>query len=395
MESSSHSQEMADSVTGVVHGSSTSIRTSHLPRKLATRMLASTLPSTTMSAIEIVVKMNVLPSDRQNTGSWKMARKFASPTKLYDGSPAVTSESAMPIAGEVLDAVHRQRHLDPVHIGRYGLDREQVLWAEPDEGTIAGNQVHRRRPDERGHERVGRVVVHLDRRSDLADRTGVEHGDPLPQPHRLDLVVRDVDGRGGDLLLEPLELVAGAGPQLGVQVGQWLVEQEHVRLADQGTGQGNPLALAAGQLARLARQERRDAEQLGGPVRLALPLRAVHAGSAEREHDVAQHRLMWIERVALEHHGDLPGARWQARHHVAVDEHVAAAGLLQPGDGAQQRGLAAPRRADEHQVLALGRCQVHVVDRPDLAPVEVLHQVAHLDDRQDWPPRRSGSAADA
>src|SRR6266540_33068 len=98
MESSSHSQEMADSVTGVVHGSSTSIRTSHLPRKLATRMLASTLPSTTMSAIEIVVKMNVLPSDRQNTGSWKMARKFASPTKLYDGSPAVTSESAKPIA---------------------------------------------------------------------------------------------------------------------------------------------------------------------------------------------------------------------------------------------------------------------------------------------------------
>ena len=61
IESSSHSQAIVDSATGVVHGSSTRKRTTHLPRKSATRMLASTLPSTTISAIETTVKTSVLP----------------------------------------------------------------------------------------------------------------------------------------------------------------------------------------------------------------------------------------------------------------------------------------------------------------------------------------------
>ena len=36
-------------------------------------------------------------------------------------------------------------------------------------------------------------------------------------------------------------------PQLGVQVGEGLVEQQHVRLDAQGAGQGHTLLLAAGQ----------------------------------------------------------------------------------------------------------------------------------------------------
>src|SRR5262245_52380608 len=98
IESSIHSHAIDESATGVVHGSSTRNRTSHLPRKLATRMFASTLPSTTISTIEMLVNRNVLPSDRQNTGSSKMASKLRRPTKSMDGSPALTSDSAKAIA---------------------------------------------------------------------------------------------------------------------------------------------------------------------------------------------------------------------------------------------------------------------------------------------------------
>ena len=45
-----------------------------------------------------------------------------------------------------------------------------------------------------------------------------------------------------------------------------------MRLADQRPGQRHPLPLAAGELARLAVQQVADAEQVGGPARLALPL---------------------------------------------------------------------------------------------------------------------------
>jgi hypothetical protein len=61
-------------------------------------MLASILPNTTMSTIEMPVKISVFHSDCQNTGSWKTRRKLRSPTQSKDGSPVVTSERAKPTA---------------------------------------------------------------------------------------------------------------------------------------------------------------------------------------------------------------------------------------------------------------------------------------------------------
>src|SRR5687768_11926101 len=94
MECSSHSQVTLDSATGVVHGSSTRNRTTHLPRKSAIRMLARILPNSTMKNIETPVKISVFHSDFQNTGSLKTRRKLVRPAQSYDGSPAVTSLKA-------------------------------------------------------------------------------------------------------------------------------------------------------------------------------------------------------------------------------------------------------------------------------------------------------------
>jgi len=75
------------------------------------------------------------------------------------------------------------------------------------------------------------------------------------------LIVRDVDDRGTDAAMKALELFAGGGPELGVEVGKRFVEQEYGRLPDDGAGQGDPLTLTAGELARLAIEERADAEK--------------------------------------------------------------------------------------------------------------------------------------
>jgi hypothetical protein len=91
-ESSSHSHVIVDNATGVVQGRSTRKRTIHRPRNSATRTLASTLPKTTMSSIEIAVNTNVLRRDRQNTGSAKIRSKLRRPTQSKPGSPPVTSE---------------------------------------------------------------------------------------------------------------------------------------------------------------------------------------------------------------------------------------------------------------------------------------------------------------
>ena len=52
--------------------------------------------------------------------------------------------------------------------------------------------------------------------------------------------------------MQRLQLGAHLHAQLGVEVGQRLVEQEHRRLAHDGAAHRHALALAAGELARLA-----------------------------------------------------------------------------------------------------------------------------------------------
>ena len=70
--------------------------------------------------------------------------------------------------------------------------------------------------------------------------------------HRLGLVVRDIDRRDAELVVQPADLGAHLLAQLGVQVGQRLVEQQHLRLDDDGAGERHALLLAPGQLGRVA-----------------------------------------------------------------------------------------------------------------------------------------------
>jgi hypothetical protein len=95
---------------------------------------------------------------------------------------------------------------------------------------------------------------------------GVHHDHALRQRHGLDLVVRDEQRGDAQLAVQLLDLEAGLRAQLGVQVGQRLVEQEHLRLAHDGAAHGHALALAAGQFARLALQQVAEFEDLGGLV---------------------------------------------------------------------------------------------------------------------------------
>jgi hypothetical protein len=267
-----------------------------------------------------------------------------------------------------------------------------VLGPEADEHRSARYEVHRWRANEGRDERVGGVVVDLGGRADLADAPSVQHRDPVAEPHRLDLIVGDVDRRHADVLLEPLQLVTRARSQLGVEVGQRLVEQEHRGLVHQRPGQGHPLALAAGELAGLAAEQVINAQHPGGATSSLLPLPGRHPGRTEREDDVAQHGLVRVERIALEHHGDASLARRQAGDDVTADEHVAGGRLLQARDRAQQGRLAAAGRPEQDEVLPLAGGQVDSVDGAHPATVEMLLQVADLDRRHLVSSRRCRSA---
>ena len=117
---------------------------------------------------------------------------------------------------------------------------------------LALNHVHGRRADEAGDEEIVGPVVEFERRADLLDDAVMHDDDLVGHGHRLDLVVGDIDGRGLQALVQFLDLGAHRDAQLGIEVGQRLVEQEHLRIAHDGAAHGDALALAAGELARIA-----------------------------------------------------------------------------------------------------------------------------------------------
>ncbi|RPK68499.1 hypothetical protein EES43_01455 [Streptomyces sp. ADI96-02] len=168
--------------------------------------------------------------------------------------------------------------------------------------------------------------------------------------------------------VEDFDLVAG------VQEGGGFVQQQQIGLLGQGHGDPHPLALPSGQFVDGAVGERFGVRRLqrgrhGGVVvgvpagedalvRVASPADQVRDGDALR----GDRRL----RQQAECAGEFLGG--EAVHRLAVQDDPALAGRQQAGHRAQQRGLAAGVRADDHRDPA-GR--YGQVQRGDDRPVAV------------------------
>ena len=100
-----------------------------------------------------------------------------------------------------------------------------------------------------------RVLVDLRGRPDLLDPAAVEHRDPVAHRQRLLLVVRHVDERDPDLLLDLLQLDLHLLAELQVERAERLVEQQHARPVDDRPRERDALALPARELRRLPRAE--------------------------------------------------------------------------------------------------------------------------------------------
>ena len=200
----------------------------------------------------------------------------------------------------------------------------------------------------------------------LQDAALAQHGDPVTEAHRLLDVVGDEDDRLAHLGLQPQELLLQPSPGDRVDRAERLVHQQHRRVGGQRPGDPDPLALAPGQLVRIAppvhrRVEAHQVEQLVDPRRGAP---AVPADQTGYDGDVGRHRLVREQPDLLDDVAD-PAAQL---HRVAVGDVLAAqhdpaaGGLDQPVDHLHRGRLAAPGRADQDAQLTLPDLQVERVD---------------------------------
>ncbi len=197
---------------------------------------------------------------------------------------------------------------------------------------VGADDVHRRRADELGNEEVHGPVVEGLRHVELLEDAVAHHRDSVSERHRLDLVMRDVDGRHGEVALDARDLGAHLDAELRVEVRERLVHEERLRLADDRPTHRDPLALASGQGSRpLAENvlEPEDARRVTNPP---VDLAPLELPQLQPERHVLVGRHVRVERVVLEDHRDVAVLRGQVVHDLAADANDAVADRLEPGD---------------------------------------------------------------
>ena len=258
---------------------------------------------------------------------------------------------------------------------RPGRDRRVARLGVDD---VADHQVHRRRSDEPGDEDVRRQTVQLIGRGDLLQHAGRHQRHPVAHRHRLDLVVGDVEHRRAEAALQLGDLAAHHHAQLGIEVRQRFVHQEHLGLAHHRPAHRHPLALPARELARSAIEQFLELQLVGHLQHPFVALGLGHLRDAQRVGEVLADGEMRVQRVALEHHRDVAVLGTEVVDLAVADRDRALGDVLEPGEHAQRRGLAATRRADDDEQLTVGDVEIEVIDGHDVA-VEALRDGSETD----------------
>ena len=122
------------------------------------------------------------------------------------------------------------------------------------------------------------LLVKVEGCSFLHDLPLVEKNDAVGERHGFDLIMRYVDHRGREPIVQTGDLDTHLRPEAGIEIGERLVEQKHVGFAHDGAPDGHALALASGKLSRLAVEQFAQMQNLGHLINLApdLGLRRAH-----------------------------------------------------------------------------------------------------------------------
>ena len=187
--------------------------------------------------------------------------------------------------------------------------------------------------------------------------------------HGLLLVVGDDHEGQPQPRLQVHQFELGFLAQLPIERRHGLVEEQNLRALSERTGQRHALTLAPRELVRPPatetfeldeRQHFVDPRRNGGLGETIL---------AQPECDVPGDTEMREQGIALKHHVDGPSMRRHRRDVAAVEHNAALVGHLEPGQQAQQGGLAASRRTEQGEELVAVDVEAQPIDRGDFAKV--------------------------
>src|SRR5690242_4083349 len=242
---------------------------------------------------------------------------------------------------------------------------------------LEAQKIHRRRADEVGDKQARRVIINFLGRADLLDLAAIHDGDPVSHRHRLELVVRHIDRRGADAVVQVAQLAAHQMAELSVERSKRLVHQKRLGTPHHGAAQRDALAVAAGQSRSLALQQMLDPQQARRLSNARANLAAGHALALQGEGDIVGDIHVRIEREELKHEGDVARRGAAEGDVLAVEQNASVGRQLEAGDHAQRRGLAAARRPEHRKEGAVADGEVRALHGGEL--IERLSQVFDAD----------------
>ena len=254
----------------------------------------------------------------------------------------------------------------------------QPLRVEPHRFTLVADRAavddHRHRDrfaDELVHEGRARVLVDVLGRAGLLDAAAIHDHDAIRHLQGLFLIMGDENRGHLDLGVQVAQPAAQLLAHLGIERAERLVEQQHARLDRQRPRERDALTLPAGQLRRIAVRKPSKLNEIEQPADTRANLRLRQAvlawPRAQPEGDVLEHRHVAEQGVMLEHEADMALADAAGKRIHAVELHLAVVRPVEPGDNAQQRGLARSGRAEQRQELAGVDLQIDPVQRREVA----------------------------
>ena len=218
------------------------------------------------------------------------------------------------------------------------------------------------------------MFVDVSRRAALLNDAVVHDHDAVGHHHGLALVMGDIDGGDADALLQIADEEAHVVAQAGVEIGERFVEQQHRGFDDQRAGERYALLLAAGQFPRIALFIAGELDHLqhGGDAPRAIHGRDL--ANLQPEGQIFRHRHVRKQRIGLEHHAEIAMLGHGMGHVAAAEQQPALGHGFEPGDAAQRRRLAAARRPQKRNELALADIEVDI-SKDMQRPIELVDRV--------------------
>src|SRR5580658_9452148 len=214
----------------------------------------------------------------------------------------------------------------------------------------------------------GRPAIYFPRRRHLLQFSRAQQRDAVRHHHRFFLIVGDEDERNADFALQRFQLHLHLPPQVRVERGKRLIEQQQSRAVYQRPSQCNPLLLSSADFRGLRLGVRRH----------------LYFFQSFRHAQPISHVLLYGEvgkqRRVLEYSVHAAPVRWLAVQSFLAHPHLARARRLKAGDNPQQRRLTRTAFPQDREKFPFRDLQRNIPQHDVLA--ELLGYIANAEQRE-------------